>query len=145
MHLQLLSFLDSETFQVLEFHFQGRQEHPHFISSIPFLFMTWRPKEPGHQQTWYWANSFSTASTRRVKKPQRPNRSLYITSTQCTSLRQCTYLVVAVPDAPVVVLAFLKITTEKKSSTVVFKKMCTRNNFMNLSLWWLDAKRDVTP
>ena len=34
--------------------------NPHLsypVLSMPFLLTPWRPKEPGHQQTWYWPNA----------------------------------------------------------------------------------------
>ena len=43
--------------QVIDIHSRGsrgRQEHCHFVQSISWLQMTWRHKEPGHQQPWYW-------------------------------------------------------------------------------------------
>ena len=32
----------------------GRGEPVHPTWSMPWLLMTWRQKEPGHQQPWYW-------------------------------------------------------------------------------------------
>ena len=38
----------------VEIHPQGRKESAYVIKSISWLLMTWRRKEPGHQQAWYW-------------------------------------------------------------------------------------------
>ena len=37
------------------------------IGSIPWLLMTWRHKEPGHQQPWYWLYRLNKSLTFRRK------------------------------------------------------------------------------
>ena len=49
-HLYFL-FLD---IKVDEIHLRRRQWSLHPAKSIPWLLMSWRRKEPGHQHPWYW-------------------------------------------------------------------------------------------
>ena len=56
-------FLDTEMVHVLEILPHGRQGSIYPAQSIPWLRMTWRHKEPGHQQPWYclsYTGIFST-------------------------------------------------------------------------------------
>ena len=54
MYLHFVSFLKIETTQVVEILPQIRQEPTNSTWSITWLLMSWRRKEPGHQQPWYW-------------------------------------------------------------------------------------------
>ena len=68
-HKKYILFLDIERSPVDVIHSQGTQEHPHCIQSIAWQLMTWRGKEPGHQQPLCWPNSLdiSAFSITRVK------------------------------------------------------------------------------
>ena len=50
----LTSFLTTEMTQVFEILPHKRQAPVYSTYSIEWLLMTWRRKEPGHQQLWYW-------------------------------------------------------------------------------------------
>ena len=52
LHFQ--SLLSTELTQVVKIFTCGRQESIYLPYSIPWLLMTWRRKEPGHQQPEYW-------------------------------------------------------------------------------------------
>ena len=54
IYLHCVSFLHIDTTQVVEIPLQIRQEPTYATSSISWLLMSWRRKEPGHQQPWYW-------------------------------------------------------------------------------------------
>ena len=48
-----MSFLHNDMTQVVEIHPQVKQELPYSTLSISWVLMSWRRKEPGHQQPWY--------------------------------------------------------------------------------------------
>ena len=52
MYLHFMSFLHIDLTQVLKILPQVRPTHS--ILSMSWLLMSWRRKEPGHQQPWYW-------------------------------------------------------------------------------------------
>ena len=54
IYLHFVSFLHITTTQVVEILPQIRQEPTYSTWSISWLLMSWRRKEPGHQQPWYW-------------------------------------------------------------------------------------------
>ena len=66
MYLRFLSFPNTDMTQTGEMFPLGRQRPGCPTESIPWLLMSWRRKEPGHQQPWYWLNS-PGFNTRRVK------------------------------------------------------------------------------
>ena len=50
MYLHVLPFLHTDMKQVVEILPCEQQVHAYLTYSIPWLLMTWRQKEPGHQQ-----------------------------------------------------------------------------------------------
>ena len=52
IYLHFISFLHIDMTQVVEIISHIRPTYP--TSAIPWLLMSWRRKEPGHQQPWYW-------------------------------------------------------------------------------------------
>ena len=52
---QFVSLIYIGIAQVLEILPCRRQGLVHPTKSIPWLLMSWRRKEPGHQQPWYWS------------------------------------------------------------------------------------------
>ena len=52
--LHFISFLHIDVTQVVEILPQIRQGPTHSTLSISWLLVSWRRKEPGHQQLWYW-------------------------------------------------------------------------------------------
>ena len=54
IYLHFVSFLPIDTTLVVEILPQIRQEPIYFTEWISWLLMSWRRKEPGHQQPWYW-------------------------------------------------------------------------------------------
>ena len=53
VYLHFTWFVNTGACQV---HPQWWKECPHRTESISLLLMTWRRKEPGHHQPWYWPN-----------------------------------------------------------------------------------------
>ena len=56
IYLHFMSFLHMDMTQVVEILPQVRQGPTHSAKSISWLLMSWRRKEPGHQQPWYQLN-----------------------------------------------------------------------------------------
>ena len=54
IYSHFVSFLHIDAMQVVEILPQIRQEPNYSTESISWLLMSWRRKEPWHQQTWYW-------------------------------------------------------------------------------------------
>ena len=54
IYLHFVLFLHIDATQVVEILPQIRQEPTYSTWSISWLLMSWRRKEPGHQQSWYW-------------------------------------------------------------------------------------------
>ena len=54
LYLHFMSFLHTNKTQVVEIPPQVRQGPSYSTQSISWLLMSWRRKEPGHQQPWYW-------------------------------------------------------------------------------------------
>ena len=54
IYLHFVLFLHIDTTQVVEILPQIRQEPTYSTWSVSWLLMSWRCKEPGHQQPWYW-------------------------------------------------------------------------------------------
>ena len=67
MYLHFLWNLDTETSQVIETHFQDRQEYPHFTQSLLWLLMAWWHKEPSPQQPWYFPSLLEIFQSRHQK------------------------------------------------------------------------------
>ena len=49
-----MSFLHTDIMQVVEILPQVRQEFAYSTQSVSWVLMSWRRKEPRHQQPWYW-------------------------------------------------------------------------------------------
>ena len=56
IYLHFVWYLHIDTTQVVKILPQIRQEPAYSTLSISWLLMSWRRKEPGHQQPWYWHN-----------------------------------------------------------------------------------------
>ena len=54
IYLHFMSFLHTNKTQVIEIPRRVRQGPAYSTWSIPWLLMSWRCKEPGHQLPWYW-------------------------------------------------------------------------------------------
>ena len=54
IYLHFMSFLRTNRTQVVEIPPRVRQGPAYSTLSISWLLMSWRRKEPGHQQPWYW-------------------------------------------------------------------------------------------
>ena len=54
MYLHFMSFLHTDMPKIIEILPRIRPGLTYFTQSISWLLMSWRPKEPGHQQPWYW-------------------------------------------------------------------------------------------
>ena len=54
IYLHFMLFLHIVKTQVVEILPQIRQGPTHFTESTSWLLVSWRRKEPGHQQLWYW-------------------------------------------------------------------------------------------
>ena len=54
IYLHFVSFLHIDRTQVVEILPQIRPRPTYSTWSISWLLMSWRHKEPGHQQPWYW-------------------------------------------------------------------------------------------
>ena len=54
IYLHFMSFLHIDLTQVLKIPPQVRPGPIYSTQSISWLLMSWRRKEPGHQQPWYW-------------------------------------------------------------------------------------------
>ena len=54
IYLHFMSFLHTDYTQVVEIPPRVRQGPAYSTYSISWLLMSWRRKEPGHQQPWYW-------------------------------------------------------------------------------------------
>ena len=54
VYIQFLSILHTDMTQVVEILSHLRQELVYSTWSISWALMSWRRKEPGHQQPWYW-------------------------------------------------------------------------------------------
>ena len=54
IYLHLMSFLHTNKTQVVEIPPRVRQGPAYSTQSVSWLLMSWRRKEPGHQQPWYW-------------------------------------------------------------------------------------------
>ena len=54
MYLHFMSLLHIDMTQVLKILPQVRPVPTYSTQSISLLLMSWRCKEPGHQQPWYW-------------------------------------------------------------------------------------------
>ena len=53
-YLHFMSYLHANTTQVVEISPRARQGPAYSTKSISWLLMSWRRKEPGHQQPWCW-------------------------------------------------------------------------------------------
>ena len=68
VYLHSVSFLQTEMTQMVEVLYHRRQGHVNRVQAIPWLLMTWRHQEPGHQQPWYELSSeYSSLSAYRVR------------------------------------------------------------------------------
>ena len=56
IYLHFMSLLHIDMTQVLKILPQVRPGPTYSTKSISWLLMSWRRKEPGHQQPWYWPN-----------------------------------------------------------------------------------------
>ena len=54
IYLHFMSFLHTNKTQVVEIPPRVRQGPAYSTQSISWLLMSWRRKDPGHQQPWYW-------------------------------------------------------------------------------------------
>ena len=54
IYLHFMSILHIDITQAIEILPQARQELIYSTKSISWVMMSWRCKEPGHQQPWYW-------------------------------------------------------------------------------------------
>ena len=54
IYLHFMSFLHTNKTQVVEIPPRVKPGPAYFTQSISWLLISWRRKEPGHQQTWYW-------------------------------------------------------------------------------------------
>ena len=54
IYLHFTSFLHTNKIQVVEIPPRVKQGPAYLPQSISWLLMSWRRKEPGHQQPWYW-------------------------------------------------------------------------------------------
>ena len=54
IYLHLMPFLHTNKTQAVEIPSRVRQWPAYSTYSISWLLMSWRRKEPGHQQPWYW-------------------------------------------------------------------------------------------
>ena len=66
-YIHFLSFLSTIMLQATEILPGMRQGTVYPTWSIPWLLMTWRREEPGHQQPWYWLNHTRIFNSSRVK------------------------------------------------------------------------------
>ena len=53
-YLWFITFLQTDMTPVVEILSHVRQELTYSTQSISWMLMSWRWKEPGHQQPWYW-------------------------------------------------------------------------------------------
>ena len=67
IYLHFVSFLHIDTTQIVEILPQIRQEPTYSTQSISLLLMSWRRKEPGHQQPWYWPSWTKITRSPHVK------------------------------------------------------------------------------
>ena len=54
IYLYFMSFLHTNKTQVVEIPPRVRQGPDYYTKLISWLLMSWRRKEPGHQQPWHW-------------------------------------------------------------------------------------------
>ena len=54
MYLHFMSFLHTDRTQVVEIPPRVGQGSAYYTLSLSWMLMSWRHKEPGHQQPWYW-------------------------------------------------------------------------------------------
>ena len=66
-YLQFPPLFHSDMAQEFDILPRERQGHAYFIYSIPWPLMTWRRKEPGHQQPWYWPGKTELSRSPHVK------------------------------------------------------------------------------
>ena len=67
LYLHFMPFLHIDMTQVGEIPSQVRQRLTYSTLSISLLLMSWRRKEPGHQQPWYWSSQNEIARSLHVK------------------------------------------------------------------------------
>ena len=67
IYLHFVSFLHIDTTQVIEILPQIRQGSTYSTYSISWLLMSWRRKEPGHQQPRYWPSWTEITRSPHVK------------------------------------------------------------------------------
>ena len=67
IYLHFVSYLHIDTTQVVEILPQIRQEPAYSTQSISWLLMSWRRKEPGHHQPWYWSSETEITRSPHVK------------------------------------------------------------------------------
>ena len=66
-YLHFTSFLNIDMTQVVEILPHARPTLACFTQSRSWLLMTWRCKEPGYQQSWYWPNWTEITQSRHAK------------------------------------------------------------------------------
>ena len=81
-YLHFLSFLTIEMMQLFEILPHERQGPVYSTYSIAWLLMTWRRKEPGHQQLWYWLHFSPLRWHRYLKSFLIKDKHLFILHTQ---------------------------------------------------------------
>ena len=67
IYLHFVSFLHLYRTQVVEILPQIRQEPTYSTQSISWLLMSWRRKEPGYQQSWYWPSQTEITRSPHIK------------------------------------------------------------------------------
>ena len=67
IYLHFMSFLHTDKTQVVEIPPWVRQGPAYSTQSISWLLMSWRRKEPGHQQPWYWPSWTELTRSPHVK------------------------------------------------------------------------------
>ena len=67
IYLHFMSFLHTNKIQVAEIPTGVRRRPAYSTQSILWLLMSWRRKEPGHQQPWYWPSLTELTRSPHVK------------------------------------------------------------------------------
>ena len=67
IYLHFISLLHIDVTQVLKILTQVRPGLTYSTQSISWLLMSWRHKEPGHQQPWYWPSQTKITRSLQVK------------------------------------------------------------------------------
>ena len=67
IYLHIMSFLHINKTQVVEIPPRVKQGPAYWTQSISWLLMSWRRKEPGHQQPWYWPSLTELTRSPHVK------------------------------------------------------------------------------